>query len=62
MSGLANDCLRSERDASGDVLPVPSSWEDMNMRARLATLRDTVLVVAVQMIFRATLALRRWNY
>jgi len=32
------------------------------MRARFETLRDTILVVALQMIFRATLVLRRWNY
>ncbi len=62
MSALANDCLPSERDGSANELSVPSSWEDTSMRARLETLRNTILVVAVQMIFRATLTLRRWNY
>jgi len=43
-------------------MTLPSSREETNMRARFETLRDTVLVVALQMIFRATLVLRRWNY
>jgi hypothetical protein len=62
MSALANECLAHNSDRNADGLPIPDSWEDNNMRARLVTLRDTLLVVAVQIIFRATLALRRWNY
>ena len=60
MSALANNGFASESDA--EVIALPSSWEDTNMRARLETLRDTILVVALQMVFRATLVMRRWNY
>ena len=60
MSALASNGFTPESDAS--VMTLPSSREDKNMRARFETLRDTVLVVALQMIFRATLVLRRWNY
>ncbi len=60
MSALANHGFTSERDA--EVIALSSSWEDTNMRARLETLRDTILVVALQMIFRATIVMRRWNY
>ena len=60
MSALANNGFTPESDE--DVMALPSSWEDTNMRARLETLRDTILVVALQIIFRATLVMRRWNY
>ncbi|MGB8542311.1 MAG: hypothetical protein WCD49_11810 [Candidatus Acidiferrales bacterium] len=60
MSALANNSFTSETEA--DAMVLPGSWEDTNMRARLETLRDTILVVALQMIFRATLVMRRWNY
>jgi len=32
------------------------------MRQRAIAFRDTLLVVAIQLVFRASLALRRWNY
>jgi hypothetical protein len=44
------------------ALAFPGSSEDTQMSARLAALRDTILVVGVQIVFRATLFLRRWNY
>jgi hypothetical protein len=60
VSALANNGFKPESDE--DLMALPSSWEDTNMRARLETLRDTILVVALQIIFRATLVMRRWNY
>jgi len=60
VSALASNGFTPESDAS--AMARPSSREGTNMRARFETLRDTVLVVALQMIFRATLVLRRWNY
>ena len=32
------------------------------MRQRAIALRDTMIVMAIQLVFRATLAMRRWNY
>jgi hypothetical protein len=32
------------------------------LRKRMMILRDTILVLALQLVFRATLALRRWHY
>ena len=29
---------------------------------RAMAFRDTVIVMAIQLVFRATLAMRRWNY
>jgi hypothetical protein len=54
MSALTNNSLAPETEAIAS--------EDMHMLARLANLRDTILVVGVQVVFRATLFLRRWNY
>jgi hypothetical protein len=62
MSALANDNLAAKSEAMATVQPFSGSSEDMHMSARLAALRDTILVVGVQMVFRATLFLRRWNY
>jgi hypothetical protein len=31
-------------------------------RERMAAMRDTIIVLAIQLVFRATLAMRRWNY
>jgi hypothetical protein len=62
MSALANDNLAAESEAMAIAQPFSGSSEDMHMSARLAALRDTILVVGVQMVFRATLFLRRWNY
>ena len=62
MSALTNDGLAPEGEPMVRVLPFTGSSEDMHMIARLAALRDTILVVGLQMVFRATLFLRRWNY
>jgi hypothetical protein len=32
------------------------------MRQRAIAFRDTMIVIAIQLVFRASLAMRRWNY
>jgi hypothetical protein len=32
------------------------------MREKAMAFRDTLIVVAIQLVFRASLAMRRWNY
>ncbi len=32
------------------------------MRRNLIALRDILIVLAIQLVFRASLAMRRWNY
>jgi len=44
------------------ALPFPDASEVSVMRQRAIAFRDTLLVVAIQLVFRASLALRRWNY
>jgi hypothetical protein len=62
MSALTNESMAVESEEMASALPYASSSEEMHMSARLAAIRDTILVVGVQMVFRATLFLRRWNY
>jgi hypothetical protein len=62
MSALANSGWESRSDASVEEVPFPESLKEMALRERMLILRDTILVVALQLVFRATMALRRWNY
>lgn len=62
MSALANIKLESRGDANVEAMPFPEGSKEMALRERMLILRDTILVVALQLVFRATLALRRWNY
>jgi hypothetical protein len=62
MSALANSEWESRGDASVEAMPFPGSAKEMALRERMLIVRDTILVVALQLVFRATLALRRWNY
>ncbi len=32
------------------------------MREKAMAFRDTLIVVAIQLVFRASMAMRRWNY
>jgi hypothetical protein len=34
----------------------------ISMRHRLAAVRDTIIVLGLQVVFRATMILRSWNY
>lgn len=62
MSALANSGWESRGDARVDAMPFPDGSEEMALRERMRNFRDTILVLGLQIIFRATLALRRWNY
>ena len=42
--------------------PFPDTAEASVMREKVIAFRDTMIVIALQLVFRATLAMRRWNY
>ena len=48
--------------AAVHAMPYPNSAEVSRMRYSLVALRDTLIVLVIQLVFRATLAMRRWNY
>ena len=62
MSALANSGWEARGDASVEAMSFPEGSKEMALRERMLILRDTILVVALQLVFRATMVLRRWNY
>jgi hypothetical protein len=44
------------------ALPFPDASEVSAMRLRAIAFRDTIIVIAIQLVFRASMAMRRWNY
>jgi hypothetical protein len=48
--------------AAVHAMPRPDSAEGSVMRRNLIAFRDTLIVLAIQLVFRASLAMRRWNY
>jgi hypothetical protein len=48
--------------ATAHALPFPDASEVSVMRQKAIAFRDTMIVVAIQLVFRASLAMRRWNY
>jgi hypothetical protein len=65
MSTLTNASWKSQSStasASAHALPFPDTSEVSVMRQTAIAFRDTLIVMAIQLVFRATLAMRRWNY
>ncbi len=50
------------RTAAVHAMPFPDSAEVSRMRRSVVALRDILIVLAIQLVFRATLLMRRWNY
>lgn len=49
-------------DSVSRPLPIRSESEGFALRAKLADVRDTVIVLAIHLAFRTAMILRRWNY
>jgi hypothetical protein len=62
MSAVANSGWESQGDATVEGMPFPEQLKGTALGERMLSLRDTILVLGLQLVFRATLALRRWNY
>ena len=62
MSAVAGNGLGQNREAVAAAMPFPESREEGLMRARMEAVRDTLIVLALQIVFRAMMFLRRWNY
>jgi hypothetical protein len=43
-------------------MPFPANREEKAMRAKLIVIRDTVIVLVLQVVFRTTQVMRSWNY
>ncbi|MGA8144526.1 MAG: hypothetical protein WB987_11610 [Candidatus Acidiferrales bacterium] len=62
MSALASNRWDSQSEAKVAAMPFPKDSEETAMRDRMSALRDTLLVLGLQLVFRATMIMRRWNY
>jgi hypothetical protein len=62
MSALANSGWEARGDASVEAMSFPEGSKEMALRERMRIFRDILLVLGLQIVFRATMALRRWNY
>jgi hypothetical protein len=65
MSTLTSTFWRSQSStasATAHALPFPDASEVSVMRQKAIAFRDTMIVIAIQLMFRASLAMRRWNY
>jgi hypothetical protein len=48
--------------ANAPTISAQVASEDSWMRQRAIIVRDTLIVVTIQLVFRATMVMRRWNY
>lgn len=48
--------IRAEAETSA------SAYEEASMREKVEALRDVLIALGLQLVFRATLLLRHWNY
>jgi hypothetical protein len=62
MSVLANNDWRSNRNPVTAEMALPASAEEMAMREKLNVVRDTMIVLGIQIVFRAMILLRRLNF
>jgi hypothetical protein len=61
MSALAGNRWEVRSEAIGSAAPL-SKDSASALRDRMNAVRDTLLVLGLQLVFRVTLILRRWNY
>jgi hypothetical protein len=62
MSALASNRWESRREAIVKGRPRSKDSKELAVSDRIGAVRDTLLMLALQLVFRATLIMRRWNY
>jgi len=62
MVSQANTNWSRNRSAVAVAIPYFAGFEGIAMRELLIAVRDTLFVLALQVVFRATMVLRRLNY
>jgi hypothetical protein len=62
MSTTATKNWNSDRGAVATAIALPAQDAGTSMRDAMVVVRDTIVVLAIQLAFRAGLLLRRWNY
>jgi hypothetical protein len=62
MSAQAGKYWNARPAAVAMALPYPATFEVTSIRERLTIVRDTLVVLGMQVAFRAVMILRRLNY
>lgn len=63
MSARLNpDCWTAEGGAPAEQGARSLAVEDNSMQAKWTAIRDTLIVLGLQIVFRIMMALRTWNY
>jgi hypothetical protein len=62
MSARADNRWNAPPVAVAVALPYSPAFDVTGMREKLAVVRDTLIVLGVQIAFRAAMLLRRFNY
>jgi hypothetical protein len=61
MSAIAGPSWNVQNNALAPRLPHAALVEESAMREKLAAIRDTLIVLSMQLVFRAFTMLRRWR-
>ena len=51
-----------DRDLAKAEMALSADFEEVAMRKMLVAVRDTLIVLGLQLVFRAVMLARRWNY
>jgi hypothetical protein len=62
MSAITGPDWNVSNDGLTARLPDTSVRKETAMREKLAAIRDTMIVLGMQLVFRTVMLLRRWNY
>jgi hypothetical protein len=62
VSSLTGSDWNADRGGSAAEMTRAAGFERKSIRHRLAAVRDTLIVLAMQIVFRATMFLRHLNY
>jgi hypothetical protein len=62
MSALAGGKWKTNSDALAAQAARVAVVEESSMRDKLDIVRDTLIVLMLQLVFRTMMLLRRWNY
>jgi hypothetical protein len=62
MSTMGAKNWHSGRGPVATAIAFPAQNSGTSMRDAMEVVRDTIIVLAIQLAFRAGLMLRRWNY
>lgn len=62
MSAIAGNSWNLQKDGPVSRLAQGPAVEESLMREKMAAIRDTMIVLSLQLVFRTFTMLRRWNY